>query len=90
MKLLREHGRELGATAAIRGFGYDQHRLAEDRHPTAADLPTEDQVGAIGPAMLADFVILNDDPLAVATDRLPGVAVDQTWVAGRKAWSLTC
>ena len=38
VKLLREHGRGLGAAAAIRGFGYDQHRLAEDRHPSAADL----------------------------------------------------
>ena len=38
-------------------------------------------MGAIGPGMLADFAIL-----AVATDRLPDVAVDQTWVAGRKAW----
>ena len=43
-------------------------------------------VGAIGPGMLADFAILDDDPLAVATDRLPDVAVDQTWVAGRRAW----
>ena len=43
-------------------------------------------VGAIGPGMLADFVILDDDPLAVPTDRLPDVTVDQTWVNGQQAW----
>ena len=44
-------------------------------------------VGAIGPGMLADFVILDDDPLAVPTDRLPDVTVDQTWVNGQQAWA---
>ena len=44
-------------------------------------------VGAIGPGMLADFVILDDDPLAVPTDRLPDVTVDQTWVDGQRAWA---
>ncbi|MBT5580318.1 MAG: amidohydrolase [Acidimicrobiaceae bacterium] len=38
VKILREHGRGLGAEAAIRGYGYDQHRLSEDRHPTRHDL----------------------------------------------------
>lgn len=38
VKILREHGRSGDGKAAIRGFGYDQHRLSEDRHPTAADL----------------------------------------------------
>ena len=38
VKLLREHGHGLPPGAAIRGFGYDQHRLSEDRHPTADDL----------------------------------------------------
>ena len=30
VNLLREYGRGLGAAAAIRGIGYDQHRLAEE------------------------------------------------------------
>ena len=38
VKLLREHAWGLAAGAAIRGFGYDQHRLCEDRHPTAVEL----------------------------------------------------
>ena len=203
VKLLREHGRGLGAAAAIRGlgaaaairgvgaaaairgFGYDQHRLAEDRHPSAADLdrvaadravvimhtsghgyvanshalagagitaatptppgglidrdgggnplgrvfdsacdlltgPSGVKIANHGPnfhlpdepdaldarldeaqeAFLAAGITtvgdcqVTDDPLAVATDRLPDVAVDQTWVAGRRAWpsdeTMTC
>ena len=44
-------------------------------------------VGAIGPGMLADLVILHEDPLGVDTDHLPDVTVDKTWVNGRRAWS---
>jgi len=42
VKVLREHGRTLPTSTPIRGFGYDQHRLAEDRHPRAADLDRVD------------------------------------------------
>ena len=49
VKLLREHSLGLGASAAVRGFGYDQHRLAEDRHPTATDL---DRVAADRPVVI--------------------------------------
>lgn len=38
VKLLAEHAKGLAAGSAVRGFGYDQHRLAEDRHPTRHDL----------------------------------------------------
>ena len=38
VKLLSEHAAGLPGGAAIRGFGYDQHRLDEQRHPTARDL----------------------------------------------------
>ena len=49
VKVLREHAWHLEAGAAIRGFGYDQHRLSEDRHPTAADL---DRVAADRPVVI--------------------------------------
>ena len=38
VKLLGEHARTDGRPGPIRGFGYDHHRLAEGRHPTAAEL----------------------------------------------------
>ena len=43
-------------------------------------------VGAIGPGMLADLVMLDNNPLSVPTDRLPDVTVGQTWVNGQQAW----
>lgn len=36
--LLARHARELPAGVPLRAFGYDHRRLAEQRHPTAADL----------------------------------------------------
>lgn len=38
IKTLREYQLGLKPDQPIRGFGYDQHRLHEGRHPTAADL----------------------------------------------------
>ena len=39
VKLLGEHARtEVRSVTPIRGFGYDHHRLAEGRHPTAVEL----------------------------------------------------
>ena len=39
VKLLGEHARtETRSIGPIRGFGYDHHRLAEGRHPTAVEL----------------------------------------------------
>ena len=38
VKLLSEHAAGLPGGAVIRGFGYDQHRLDDQRHPTARDL----------------------------------------------------
>ena len=79
---LTSSGHVLGAGARV------TRRQAFEGYTTGGALALRrTDVGAIGPGMLADFAILGDDPLAVATDRLPDVAVDQTWVAGRKAWS---
>ncbi|MEE9417032.1 MAG: amidohydrolase family protein [Acidimicrobiales bacterium] len=38
VKLLREHAQLGPSTGAIRGFGYDQHRLSNGEHPSATDL----------------------------------------------------
>ncbi len=35
---LKEHAGKLPPDATVRGFGYDHHRLAEGRHPTAREL----------------------------------------------------
>jgi predicted amidohydrolase YtcJ len=45
-----------------------------------------DDIGAIARGRLADFVVLNADPLAVPVDELADIAVDETWVGGDRAW----
>ncbi len=47
-----------------------------------------DDVGTLEPGQLADLVVLDDDPFAVPTDRLPDVTVLETWVGGRPGWTL--
>ncbi|WP_433869920.1 amidohydrolase [Saccharopolyspora sp. CA-218241] len=43
--------------------------------------------GRLSPGCLADFVVLDDDPLAVDAHRLADIDVRQTWVGGRLVWS---
>jgi len=42
----------------------------------------ESEVGRLAPGLLADFVLLDADPLAPPPDRLPKVRVLSTWVDG--------
>lgn len=37
--------------------------------------------------MLADFTVLDADPLTVSADELTGIRVRETWVGGRRAWA---
>ncbi|MEV0913185.1 amidohydrolase [Streptomyces sp. NPDC049967] len=50
-------------------------------------LHREDAVGALAPGMLADFTVLDADPLTVSADELTGIRVRETWVGGRRAWA---
>jgi len=47
----------------------------------------EDRRGSIEPGKVADLVVLAEDPLTCAEDRLKDVAVDTTIVGGEIAWS---
>ena len=46
-----------------------------------------DDVGSLAVGNPADLVLLADDPFTVAVDRLPDVAVLETWIDGRPAWT---
>ena len=48
----------------------------------AWQLFAEDSVGSIAPGKLADFTVVDADPLAVDPDRLDEIAVSQTWLGG--------
>ncbi|MGY1807060.1 amidohydrolase [Blastococcus sp. SYSU D00669] len=43
--------------------------------------------GSLEPGKLADFAVLDADPLAVAPDRIGSTSVTETWVEGRRVWS---
>ncbi|MFZ0216450.1 MAG: amidohydrolase [Candidatus Dormiibacterota bacterium] len=43
--------------------------------------------GQLVPGQLADFVVLDDDPLGVEPRTLGAIAVRETWVGGRRVWA---
>ncbi|MEV5085681.1 amidohydrolase family protein [Streptomyces sp. NPDC056159] len=53
----------------------------------ARALHREHAVGALAPGMLADFVVLDADPLHTAADELAGIGVRETWIGGSRAWA---
>jgi predicted amidohydrolase YtcJ len=43
--------------------------------------------GRLAPGYLADFVVLDDDPLAVAPEAIAKIPVRETWVGADRVWS---
>jgi predicted amidohydrolase YtcJ len=50
---------------------------------------TQDIEGSLTPGKLANFVVLSEDPTAVASDRIRDIRVEQTWVDGALAYERT-
>jgi predicted amidohydrolase YtcJ len=46
----------------------------------------EGKIGRLAPGMLADFLILDRDPLFIPPGEIRGTKVEETWVGGRRAW----
>ena len=42
--------------------------------------------GKIEPGMLADFVILGDDPFSVSPDKIKDIPVNATWIGGKQVY----
>ncbi|MFE9040539.1 amidohydrolase [Streptomyces sp. NPDC007818] len=53
----------------------------------AAALHREHSVGALAPGMLADFVVLDADPLLTDPAALTSIGVRETWIGGERVWS---
>ena len=70
---LTENG---SAVEALRGFTADAAWAAHD----------EGEVGRLAPGLRADFVVLDEDPLAVPGEQLDDLHVRSTWVDGKAVY----
>lgn len=68
----------LGAAEALRGFTADAAWAAHD----------ERDVGRLAPGFRADFVVLDEDPLAVPGEQLDDLHVRSTWVDGKPVYEV--
>lgn len=66
----------LSAAEALRGFTADAAWAAHDEH----------EVGRLAPGLRADFVVLDEDPLAVPGAQLDDLHVRSTWVDGKPVY----
>lgn len=66
----------LTAAEALRGFTVDAAWAGRD----------ENAVGRLAPGLHADFVILDEDPLAIPGEQLDDLHVRSTWVDGRAVY----
>lgn len=66
----------LSASEALHGFTVDAAWAAHD----------ESEVGKLAPGLRADFVILDEDPLAIPGDQLDELHVRSTWVDGKAVY----
>lgn len=66
----------LSAVEALRGFTADAAWAAHD----------EGEVGRLAPGLRADFVVLDEDPLAVPGEQLDDLHVRSTWVDGKAVY----
>lgn len=86
--------------AVVRNMWRSDELLApEERVPAAAALRamtidaawqchSDHEVGSLAAGKFADFVVLAEDPLAVAPETLGEIKVLETWVGGRQVFSL--
>ena len=83
---------ETRLTSAGRVLG-DENRITRAQSLTGytvggAHALRRDDVGSLAVGNPADLVLLDNNPFTVTVDRLPDVAVLETWVDGRPAWTL--
>lgn len=87
-----------GVEAAITRRNRDGHLIAEQESISAwqalkaytadaARLSKEPGIGVLKAGNLADFIVLNQNPLNVSANHLATVKVDKTFVGGKLVWS---
>ncbi len=83
---------ETRLTSAGRVLG-DENRITRAQSLTGytvggAHALRRDDVGSLAVGNPADLVLLDNDPFTVTVDRLPDVAVLETWIDGHPRWTL--
>jgi hypothetical protein len=83
---------ETRLTSAGRVLG-DQNRITRAQSLTGytvggAHALRRDDLGSLAVGSPADLVLLANDPFSVNVDRLPDVAVLETWIDGHPSWTL--
>jgi len=83
---------ETRLTSAGRVLG-DQNRITRAQSLTGytvggAHALRRDDLGSLAVGSPADLVLLANDPFTVTVDRLPDVAVLETWIDGHPRWTL--
>jgi hypothetical protein len=88
----------LGIWAAIRRTTLSGKRISPEQSLTIAQALklytrngayancVEDRLGTLSPGKLADIVVLNENPLAMDTDRIRDIKVSMTFINGREVY----
>jgi predicted amidohydrolase YtcJ len=69
-------GEKISRLEALRGYTIDAAWITRE----------ESLKGSLEPGKLADFIVLSDDPLAVADEALRDLEVTQTWLGGQAVY----
>jgi len=87
-----------GMKAAVTGLSLEGRRFVPEQNLTpaealrgyttgaAAAAGDAERLGRVSEGFLADFTILEDDPLTLEPERLDEIRVRSTWVGGRQVW----
>ena len=76
-------GKQLGASQCIDA----EDALIMFTKGGAAATGEENKKGVIAKGMFADFVVIAEDPTAIAASQIHAINIQQTWVAGKLAYS---
>ncbi|MFA7439944.1 MAG: amidohydrolase family protein [Sphingomonadaceae bacterium] len=49
----------------------------------------DDAVGSLAPGKWADFILVDQDPFAIAPESVPAIRVEETWLAGKRLFQAT-
>ena len=79
-----ESGKQLGASQCVDA----EDALIMFTKGGAGATGEENKKGVIAKGMFADFVMIAEDPTTIPANQIHSIQIQQTWVAGKLAWSI--